>query len=142
MKRVFVLFGVLLYAQGGGYNPYEVIGEDDGSETTPLAPSVVRGEEITIRVNGQPFEWADPLVIGGGKTYTIHITGLKPRSKLILRLFKAGQSAGAAHFNANEVGELELEATLDKRRFQGTAEVIYYPSNGKEVRRRFKVKVQ
>jgi len=142
MKGAFALFGVLLYAQGGGYNPYEVIGEDDGSEVTTPAPTVVRREEITLRVNGQPFEWADPLVISGGKTYTIHITGLKPRSKFIIRLFKAGQSAGATHFDANEAGELELEATLDKRRFQGTAEVIYYPSNGKEVRRRFKVKVQ
>jgi len=142
MKRAFLLLGVLLYAQSGGYNPNEVIGEEDGTEAPAPAAVTARGEDISVRVNGQPFDWTDPLVIGGGKTYTIHITGLKPRSKFIIRLFKAGQSAGATHFDANEVGELELEATLDKRRFQGTAEVIYYPAGGKEIRRRFKVKVQ
>lgn len=139
---MFILLGALLYAQSSGYNPNEVIGEDEEPEATAPAVSAPRPEEISIRVNGQPFEWADPLVISGGKTYTIHITGLKPRSKFIIRLFKAGQSAGATHFDANEAGELELETTLDKRRFQGTAEVIYYPSGGKEMRRRFKVKVQ
>ncbi|MCS7152596.1 MAG: hypothetical protein N2253_00845 [Bacteroidia bacterium] len=133
------LLATLLWAQTGGYDPNEVIGEDSETVSQPYVP---KREEILIQVNGEPFTWQDPLVIQGGKTYNIHITGLKPGSKFILRLFKAGQKAGATHFDANEVGEIELEATLNKQKFQGTAEVIYYPSNGREVRRRFTVKVQ
>lgn len=129
-----------LGAQTSGYNANEIIGEDEESSSPPA--QVVPREEALIRVNGAVFQWQDPLIIPGGKTYTIHITGLRPHSKLIIRLFKAGQKAGATHFDANEVGEIELEVTLDKKRFQGVAEVIYYPSNGKEVRRRFKVQVR
>lgn len=129
-----------LGAQTSGYNPNEIIGEDEESSSTPA--QVVPREEALIRVNGEVFQWQDPLIIPAGKTYNIHITGLKPHSKLIIRLFKAGQKAGATHFDANEIGEIELEVTLDKKRFQGVAEVIYYPSNGKEVRRRFKVQVR
>lgn len=129
----------LLWAQTGSYDPNEVIGED---ETTVPTVQIPRQDEAIIRVNGEPFTWQDPLIINGGRTYSIHITGLKPHSKLVIRLFKAGQKAGATHFDANEIGEIELEATLNQRKFQGTAEVIYYPSSGREVRRRFTVKVQ
>ncbi len=137
-----ILVSLLLavaWAQTGGYDPDEVIGDE---EVAAPAPQVVRREEAIIRINGAPFTWQDPLVIEGGKTYTIHITGLRPKSKFIIRAFKAGQKAGGTHFDANEHGELELETTLEKRRFQGEAEVIYYPSNGKEIRRRFKVQVR
>ncbi|MCS7297231.1 MAG: hypothetical protein RMK19_03395 [Bacteroidia bacterium] len=130
---------LLLWAQAQTYDPNEVIGEDEG-ESPPT--SVIPRSEVLIRVNGEPFTWQDPLIVEGGKTYNIHIMGLRPHSKLIIRLFKAGQKAGAAHFDANELGEVELETTLDKSRFQGVAEVIYYPSNGKEIRRRFSVKVR
>lgn len=129
----------LLWAQTGGYDPNEVIGED--SET--VSPAYVpKRDEILIQVNGEPFTWQDPLVIQGGRTYNIHIRGLKPGSKFIIRIFKAGKKVGAIHFDANEVGEMELEATLNKEKFQGTAEVVYYPSNGREIRRRFTVKLQ
>ena len=121
------------------YDPNEVIGDDE--PTTP-APIVARREEAIITVNNQPFAWADPLIIKGGQTYNIHIQGLRPGSKFIIRAFKAGQKAGAAHFDANEYGEIELEVTLDRKRFSGEAEVVYYPSSGKEIRRRFKVKVE
>lgn len=138
---LLLLLGIgSLGAQTGGYNPNEVIGEEEEASSTPA--QVVPREEALIRVNGEVFQWQDPLIIPAGKTYNIHITGLKPHSKLIIRLFKAGQKAGATHFDANEIGEIELEVTLDKKRFQGVAEVIYYPSNGKEVRRRFKVQVR
>lgn len=138
MIRYGLLFG-LLWAQTGGYDPNEVIGEGEEEVSVVQVP---RREEALIRINGEPFTWQDPLVIAGGRTYNIHITGLKPRSKLVIRLFKAGQKAGATHFDANEIGEIELETTLNERKFQGTAEVIYYPSSGREVRRRFTVKVQ
>lgn len=137
--RMVLLIGAL-WAQTGRYDPNEVIGDEEDSPTS--VASVPVREEAIIRINGAPFTWQDPLVIQGGRTYNIHITGLKPHSKVIIRLFKAGQKAGAKDFDANEVGELELEATLNKQKFQGTAEVIYYPSNGREVRRRFKVKVE
>jgi len=138
---LLLLLGIgSLGTQTGGYNPNEVIGEEEEASSTPA--QVVPREEALIRVNGEVFQWQDPLIIPAGKTYNIHITGLKPHSKLIIRLFKAGQKAGATHFDANEIGEIELEVTLDKKRFQGVAEVIYYPSNGKEVRRRFKVQVR
>ncbi|MCS6895147.1 MAG: hypothetical protein NZZ60_03230 [Bacteroidia bacterium] len=139
MSARYVLLIGLIWAQTGGYDPNEVIG-DEGSETP--TPAVPTREEALIRINGQPFQWTDPLIVKGGATYNIHITGLKPHSKLIIRLFKAGQKAGATHFDANEIGEIELETTLNKQKFQGTAEVVYYPSNGKEIRRRFKVKVE
>ncbi|MCX7605813.1 MAG: hypothetical protein N2170_00935 [Bacteroidia bacterium] len=135
-----LLLSALLQAQTGGYNPHEVIGEEEEAEVSSVP--VPAREEAFIQVNREPFQWQDPLVVEGGKTYSIYISGLKPRSKLIVRLFKAGQKAGATHFDANERGEVELEATLDQRRFQGTAEVIYYTSNGKEHRHRFKVQVR
>lgn len=138
-----LIFGLLLaaaWAQTGSYNPNEVIGDEDEGETP--APYVAPREEALIRVNGDPFTWQDPLVIEGGKTYNIYFSGLRPHSKVIIRAFKAGQKAGAKDFNANELGELELEVTLEKKRFQGEAEVIYYPSGGKEIRRRFKVQVR
>ncbi|MEN2992399.1 MAG: hypothetical protein ABDH91_02465 [Bacteroidia bacterium] len=139
MRWVAFLLGAYVSAQSGGYDPNEVIGEPE-SEAPP--PVVAPREDIAIQVNGQPFQWQDPLIIEGGRTYRIHITGMRPRSKLILRFFKAGQSAGGRHFDANEYGELELEARLEKQKAQGVAEVIYYPSNGREIRRRFKVKIQ
>ncbi|MCS7188389.1 MAG: hypothetical protein NZ933_01150 [Bacteroidia bacterium] len=138
---IFLLIGISLKAQTSGYDPNEVIGEEEGKEVHAAVPTPPR-EEAIIEVNGKPFTWEDPLIVEGGKTYNIHIRGLKPGSKFIIRLFKAGQKAGATHFDANEYGELELEAQLDKKRFQGTAEIVYYPSNGKEIRRRFTVKVQ
>ncbi|GIV23604.1 MAG: hypothetical protein N3A68_00715 [Bacteroidia bacterium] len=136
----FLLITGGLWAQTGGYNPNEIIGEDEEPSSAPV--QVIPREEALIRINGEVFQWQDPLIVPAGKTYNIHITGLKPQSKLIIRLFKAGQKAGATHFDANESGEIELEVSLDKRRFQGVAEVIYYPSNGKEIRRRFKVQVR
>lgn len=139
MLARYILIMGLIWAQTGGYNPNEVIGDED-AESAP--PSVPLQEEAAIRVNGQSFTWTDPLIIKGGTKYYIHITGLKPHSKFIIRLFKAGQKAGATHFDANEIGEIELETTLNKGKFQGTAEVVYYPSNGREIRRRFKVKVE
>lgn len=135
----YLLLLSFLWAQSEGFDPNEVIGDEEASPSMMAPP---RTEEAIIRINGQPFTWEDPLIIQGGKTYNIHITGLRPRSKLIIRLYKAGQKAGATHFDANELGEIELEATLDNKPFQGEAEVIYYPSGGKEMRRRFKVKVQ
>lgn len=138
-RLVLGLLLIVAWAQTGGYNPDEVIGDEDGEAP---APYVAPREEALIRVNGTSFSWQDPLVIEGGKTYNISIVGLRPKSKFIIRAFKAGQKAGATHFDANELGELELEITLDKKRFQGEAEVIYYPSNGKEIRRRFKVQVR
>ncbi|MCX8112795.1 MAG: hypothetical protein N3E49_06335 [Bacteroidia bacterium] len=137
--RVTALLVGVLWAQTSGYDPNEVIG-DEGETETPV--QVPLRDEAFIRVNGTLFSWQDPLLIQGGQTYNIHITGLKPNSKFIIRLFKAGQKAGATYFNANEIGEIELETTLNKTKFQGTAEVIYYPSNGREIRRRFTVKVQ
>ncbi|MCS7163238.1 MAG: hypothetical protein NZ958_07970 [Bacteroidia bacterium] len=138
MRWVAFLLVAYLSAQSGGYDPNEVIGESEGETPSPV---VVPREDIAIQINGQPFQWQDPLVIEGGKTYHIYITGMRPHSKLILRFFKAGQSAGGRQFDANEYGELELEARLEKQKVQGIAEVIYYPSNGREVRRRFKVKI-
>ncbi len=136
-RYVWLSAGMWIWAQT--YDPNEVIGDD---EPTSPAPVVVRREEAIITVNKQPFTWADPLIIKGGQTYNIHIQGLKPGSKFIIRAFKAGQKAGATHFDANEYGEIELEVTLDRKRFSGEAEVVYYPSSGKEIRRRFKVKVE
>ncbi len=135
----YAWLSVGLWAWAQTYDPNEVIGDDDAPSPTPV---VVRREEALIAVNKQPFTWADPLIIKGGQTYNIHIQGLKPHSKFIIRAFKAGQKAGATHFDANEYGEIELEITLDKKRFSGEAEVVYYPSSGKEIRRRFKVKVE
>jgi hypothetical protein len=139
MKWVLWIGGLLLWAQTGSYNPDEVIGEEE--ETTSTPPTVTPREEAVVRINGQSFVWQDPLDIQSGQTYTIQISGLKPKSKFIIRVFKAGQKAGATHFDANEYGEIELEVTLDKKRFKGTAEIIYYPANGKEIRRHFTVRV-
>jgi hypothetical protein len=134
---LWFVWGLFLYAQT--YDPNEVIGDEEGASPRP---AVVRREEALITVNKQPFSWTDPLIIKGGQTYNLHIQGLRPGSKLIIRAFKAGQKAGATTFDANEYGEIELEITLDKRRFSGEAEVVYYASSGKEIRRRFKVKVE
>ncbi len=136
-RYLWLSMGMWMYAQT--YDPNEVIGEEDSDKPAPV---VTRREEALITVNRQPFTWTDPLVIQGGQTYNIHIQGLKPNSKFIIRAFKAGQKAGATHFDANEYGEIELEVTLDKKRFTGEAEVVYYPSSGKEIRRRLKVKVE
>ncbi len=139
MLRYLLVLLTAWTVQAQQYDPNEVIGDE---ETTPTSmPLYV--EEAVIQINGQPFTWQDPLVIKGGQTYNIQIRGLRPGSKFIIRLFKAGQKAGNTHFDANEYGELELETTLDRKRFQGEAEVVYYPAKGgKEVRRRFKVKVE
>jgi hypothetical protein len=128
-----------VWAWAQTYDPNEVIGDEESSAPPPV---VARREEAIITVNKAPFSWTDPLIIKGGQTYYIHIQGLKPGSKFIIRAYKAGQKAGATHFDANEYGEIELEVTLDKKRFSGEAEVVYYPSSGKEIRRRFKVKVE
>jgi len=139
MRWWFLCLWAGAWALSQTYDPNEVIGDD---EPASPAPVVARREEALITINQQAFTWADPLVIRGGQTYNIHIQGLKPHSKVIIRLFKAGQKAGATHFDANEYGEIELEVTLDEKRFSGEAEVVYYPSSGKEIRRRFKVKVE
>ncbi|MCS6789631.1 MAG: hypothetical protein NZ580_01415 [Bacteroidia bacterium] len=142
MRWIGVVVGLWVsgvFAQHSSHED-EVIGEE-GEQPAPTA-SVPRREEAIITVNGKPFTWADPLIIEGGKTYNIHITGLRPNSKVIIRLFKAGQSIGHAIYDSNELGELELEATLRDRKVKGTAEVIYYPSSGKEVRRRFAVEIK
>lgn len=138
MRWALLVF-IIWAAQAQHYDPNEVIGDEvEASEPTPLFV-----EEAIILVNNHPFTWQDPLIIQGGQTYSVHIKGLRPGSKFIIRLFKAGQKAGHTHFDANEYGELELEIHLDQKRFRGEAEVVYYPAKGgKEIRRRFKVRVE
>ncbi|MGQ9863558.1 MAG: hypothetical protein ACUVRD_03620 [Bacteroidia bacterium] len=127
-----------IYAQG--FNSDEVIVGDE--ETASTSSSYVKYEDALIVLNGKPFALQDEIKLQGGMKYDIHIERLRPNSKILIRLFKAGAKAGHLLFDANEEGHLDLEVTLRNKAFKGVAEIIYYPSSGREVRRRIKVHVR
>lgn len=131
-----LLLSFFVHAQG--FNPDEVIIGDEEA----VSNSHVKYDDALIIVNQKPFVLQDEIELQGGTKYTIHIERLRANSKILIRLFKAGAKAGHMLFDANEEGHLDLEVTLRNKPFKGVAEIIYYPSSGREVHRRVKVKVR
>lgn len=111
-------------------------GDDDDFGKT----EVTIKEDIKIVVNKEQIMWRDEINFDTDLKLNTKIDYLKPNSWVIIQIKKTGVKLKTVKFQANELGELELEATTPKKQIGATANVEYYSSAGKKYNRKLRIK--
>jgi hypothetical protein len=125
-------FSVAAIAQTGGEAWEE---EDDEEEDEPTEEKALiddrpmeKKREVTITLDGEPFEWKDEIHIQRGDTIDISVRDLAPASRVEIVAAKGGINLTRKVYWANNMGELDLEVRIGGKKMKGTANLIYTPS--------------
>ncbi|MCB9232182.1 MAG: hypothetical protein H6581_10990 [Bacteroidia bacterium] len=116
--------------------------EEEGDDVGAIAADIPVVEDVTILVNGEEFDLKDDMEFEKEKVLEVSIRYLRPNSWVSVQLQKAGMKLTQQRYQANELGELDLEIKTGKQKVKGTAKIWYTPNGSKERKERnVKVKV-
>lgn len=115
----------------------------DSEESLPPMPGK-NNRPVTLALNGvaQPLEEGAEVVFSTETRVVVAVRNLYPNSIVSMQVQKAGIKGKASVLQANEKGELDLEANTGKTRVAGTALLEYVDAMGRTQNLSVRIKIQ
>jgi hypothetical protein len=138
-------FSCTVFAQNTGEVWEE---EDDEDEETPTEEKALiddrpaKKEEVTVKLNGEVFNWAQEVHIKREDTLEISVRDLAPASRVEIVAEKGGIDLSRKVFYSNNRGELDLEIRIGNKKIKGKAKLIYTPSGATKKEREVMIFVE
>ncbi|HEX2898699.1 MAG TPA: hypothetical protein VHS96_03160, partial [Bacteroidia bacterium] len=126
LRAIFLMvfafaFSMAAMAQSTG-EAWEEEGDEDDEPTEEKAlidDRPEKKEEVTIRLNGEVFNWAEEVHIKRGDTLEISVRDLAPASRVEIIAEKGGINLSRKVFYSNNRGELDLEVRIGSKKIKG-----------------------
>lgn len=122
--------------------------EEDEEEDEPTEEKALiddrpaKKEDVTIRLNGEVFQWREEIHFKRNDTLDIAVRDLAPGSRVEIIAEKGGINLSKKVFYANSKGELDLEVRVGGKKVKGKANLIYTPSGGAKKQKEISIAVE
>ncbi len=115
--------------------------EDEQWESQTPRPVVAKFPEVKIIIDGKEKKISEDFVAYRNKVMSIQVKQLLPQSWIEMELEKVGVGLTKTKYQANELGELDLEVKTGKAKGKASVIFKYFSSDGKAHRRKIFVRI-
>lgn len=115
--------------------------EEEEDDWEQPKPSVPKFPEAMVTIDGREQAITEDFVAYRNKKMAIKVTRLLPMSWLKIEVEKVGVGLTKTQYQANELGEIELEINTGKTKAKASVIYTYFSSDGKAHKRKAFVRI-